>query len=90
MLQKSSTLIGQRFIVHICDWLTKFKRVYEPSSLLVHVAAKLMHGVADIMAEWRGVTTWKNKVLLIEYLVKKGNDTTKLVCIFIITKTQSN
>ena len=54
MLQKSSTLIGQLVIVHICDWLTKFKRVYEPSSLLVHVAAKLMHGVADTMVECQG------------------------------------
>ena len=30
MLQKLSTLIGQLATVHICDWLTKVKRIYEP------------------------------------------------------------
>ena len=29
MLQKSSTLIGQLATVHICDWLTKVKQIYE-------------------------------------------------------------
>ena len=36
MLQKLSTLIGQLATVHICDWLTKVKQIYDLSCLLVH------------------------------------------------------
>ena len=34
--QNTSTLICQLGTVHICDWLTKFKHIYEPSCLLFH------------------------------------------------------
>ena len=36
VLQKSSTLIGQLATgtVHICDWLTKVKQIYEPGMIL--------------------------------------------------------
>ena len=36
VIQKSSTLIGQQATVHIYDWLTKVKQIYESSFLLVH------------------------------------------------------
>ena len=36
MLQKLSTLISQQATVHIYDWLTKVKQIYESSCLLVH------------------------------------------------------
>ena len=36
VLQKSSSLIGQLATIHICDWLTKVKQIYESSFLLVH------------------------------------------------------
>ena len=35
VLQKLSTLIGQLATVHINDWLTKVKQIYESSCLLV-------------------------------------------------------
>ena len=35
MLQKSSTLIGQLATVHICDWLTKVKQIYEQGMLII-------------------------------------------------------
>ena len=41
LLQKLSTLIGQLATIHICDWLTKVKRIYEPFCLLVH--ARIRH-----------------------------------------------
>ena len=37
VIQKLSTLISQQATVHIYDWLTKVKQIYEPFCLLVHV-----------------------------------------------------
>ena len=36
VIQKLSTLISQQATVHIYDWLTKVKQIYESSCLLVH------------------------------------------------------
>lgn len=36
VLQKSSFSNGQLAEVHICDWLTNVKRIYEPSCLLFY------------------------------------------------------
>ena len=36
MLEKSSTIIDQLATVHVCDWLTKVWRIYEPSCLLLN------------------------------------------------------
>ena len=36
MLQNASSLIGQLGTVHIHDWVTKIKKIYEPSCLLFH------------------------------------------------------
>ena len=52
VLQKLSSLIGQQTTVHICDLLTKVKRIYEPSFLLFHAEGKVFNGryaVLDIL-----------------------------------------
>ena len=51
VLLKLSTLIGQQAKVHICDWLKKVKRIYEPSCLLVH-------GTDLHWFDWCGCCIW--------------------------------
>ena len=66
MLQKLSTLIGQLGTVHICDWLTKVKKIYEPGmiksppaiqdafQMLLHVELTLQEAASGKHPKWQG------------------------------------
>ena len=51
MLQKSSSLIDQLAIVHICDMLTNVKKIYEPSCLRVHGRNDIMTNTFELSLE---------------------------------------
>ena len=52
-MQENSSflLIGQLGTLHIFDWLTKFKRIYEPSCQLFHASFALYHNILKYLAE---------------------------------------